>query len=118
MGNYDIEISHCPPLHSISNGQVKRLHSTLVEISRCIQKDREMNDTEEIILKSVIKYNKTVHLIIKERPIDVVHSRCQLKMDKVRLPLEKAQDSQLIRENKGKSTFLVDGKVVYKDSLR
>lgn len=120
LGNYDIEIAHCPPLHSVSNGQVERFHSTLVEISRCIGKERSLSDTGEIILKAVIEYNRSVHSVTKEKPIDVVHSHSQETLDKVRLCLEKAQESLNLRENRRRAnrTFNVGDQVMVKRNKR
>ena len=37
------------PLHSSSNGQIERLHSTIGEIARCIKLERRIIDTTELI---------------------------------------------------------------------
>jgi len=37
LNNFNICISNAPPLHSTSNGQVERFHSTLAEIARCLK---------------------------------------------------------------------------------
>jgi len=38
---YDIHIVNAPRLHSSSNGQVERIHSTPTEIARCIKIDKK-----------------------------------------------------------------------------
>lgn len=41
----DIYVVNAPPLHSTSNGQVERFHSTLLEIARCLKLQRQIKDT-------------------------------------------------------------------------
>lgn len=41
LSNYfGVRISNAPPLHSVSNGQVERFHSTLLELARCLKIDK------------------------------------------------------------------------------
>jgi len=61
LNNFNICISNAPPLHSTSNGQVKRFHSTLAEIARCLKILKQINDTAEVILLATTKYNRTIH---------------------------------------------------------
>ncbi|KAH8332277.1 hypothetical protein KR074_008542 [Drosophila pseudoananassae] len=51
---YSIDVVNAPPLHSSSNGQVERFHSTLAEIARCLKIDRKIEDTVELILRLTI----------------------------------------------------------------
>lgn len=54
---FNVQIANAPPLHSTSNGQVERFHSTLAEIARCLKIEKHLNDTVELILQSTIEYN-------------------------------------------------------------
>ncbi|KAH8336032.1 hypothetical protein KR074_003115 [Drosophila pseudoananassae] len=51
---YSIDVVKAPPLHSSSNGQVERFHSTLAEIARCLKIDKKIEDTVELILRLTI----------------------------------------------------------------
>jgi len=57
MNNYGVSISNAPPLHSVSNGQVERFHSTLLELARCLKIDKSISDTVGVIMLSTIEYN-------------------------------------------------------------
>lgn len=59
--NYNINVENAPPLHSSSNGQVERFHSTLSEIARWLKMDKKINETVELILRATGEYNKTIH---------------------------------------------------------
>jgi len=52
-----IDIVNAPPLHSSSNGQVERFHSTLTEIARCITIDKQISDTVELVMRATVEYN-------------------------------------------------------------
>lgn len=116
--NFDIDIANAPPLHSTSNGQVERFHSTLLEISRCLKIDKNLDDIEEIILLATIEYNKSIHTVIGTKPISVFHST---KDDReISLRLQTAQDKELITHNKGRQDreFAVGEKVLVKNNKR
>jgi len=52
---YGIRVSNAHPLHSTSNGQVERFHSTLGEIARCIKIDQNITETSDLILFGTIE---------------------------------------------------------------
>jgi len=66
------KISHIttPVQHSTSNGQVERVHNTLIEIIRCLSRQNNTTSTEEIF-NAVKAYNETIHSVIGERPVDI-----------------------------------------------
>lgn len=66
--------------HSVSNGQIERVHSTLTEIIRCLIKERNL-ETEEAIFEAANEYNQTIHSVIKAKPAEVFNNseRYQLK---------------------------------------
>lgn len=91
--NFGVEIVNAPPLHSTSNGQVERLHSTILEIARCLKLEKSISDTVQLILLATIEYNRTIHTVTNKRPIDVIHSdSLELEVD-VRNIVQKAQES-------------------------
>lgn len=60
--HFIIDIVNARRLHSISNGQVEKLHNTSTEIAGCLMLDRCLEDIEVILLVT-IKYNKSVHTV-------------------------------------------------------
>lgn len=62
-----------PTLHSESNGQVERFHSTLLEISRCTLQQQQISDPVDLIILATRKYNHSIHSIIQMKPIDALH---------------------------------------------
>lgn len=116
--NFDIDIANAPPLHSTSNGQVERFHSTLLEISRCLKIDKNLDDIEEIILLATIEYNKSIHTVTGMKPITVFHST---KEDKeISSRLRTAQERELTTHNKGRQDreFAEGEKVLVKNNRR
>lgn len=67
---YNIKHIKAPIMHSTSNGQVERTHSTLIEIIRCLNKQNNTNSSEEIF-NAVRAYNETIHSVTGEKPSDV-----------------------------------------------
>lgn len=98
--HFDIDIANAPPLHSTSNGQVERFHNTLLEISRCLKLDKNLEDIEEIILLATIQYNKSIHTVTGMKPITVFHSTKD--DEKIISRLKIAQDRELITHNKSR----------------
>lgn len=77
---YKLGIEHHvgPVHHSTSNGTVERGHSTLLEITRSLA-DQNKSSAEELIFKAVLEYNKTIHSVTKQKPIDVFFDRTKYK---------------------------------------
>ena len=67
LNNSNINIVNSPPLHSTSNGQVERFHSTMGEIARCLKLERQIMDTTELIMQATLEYNRTVHSVIGKK---------------------------------------------------
>lgn len=93
-----------PPMHSKSNGQVERFHSTLLEIARCIKAQQNINETTELILLSTIKYNNTVHSVTGKKPLDILNEFTETAMAEVKERLAAAQHKTLERHNKDAMT--------------
>lgn len=116
---FDIDVVNAPPLHSTSNGQVERFHSTLLEIARCLKLQRQIEDTVELIILASIEYNRSIHSVTNKTPIDVVHAKYDLS-NEIRLRLLKTQQEQLQRNNPARQnrTFDVGEKVLVKANRR
>lgn len=59
-----------PVSHSTTNGQVERIHSTVLEIANSIAK-QNATDTVDEIFYAVTQYNNTIHSVTKFRPNEV-----------------------------------------------
>lgn len=67
---YKIIQTTTPVQHSTTNGQVERAHNTLIELTRCLAKQKDSTPGQEVY-NAVKEYNKTIHSVTGERPIDV-----------------------------------------------
>jgi len=103
LNNFNITIANASPLHSTSNGQVERFHSTLVEISRCLKVDKLIDDTIELILLATTAYNRTVHSITNKKPVDIIHSTPIELESEIRERIRETQDKTREQANKTKA---------------
>lgn len=101
--HYGAEQFFVPPMHSVSNGQVERFHSTLLEIARCVKAQQSIEDTMDLLLVSTFKYNNSVHSVTGKRPIDIVNSISGEMLEEIRTKLELAQQKSLQTHNEGPS---------------
>jgi len=90
--HFGVRISNAPPLHTVSNGQVERFHSTLVELARCLKIDKGISDTVELILLATSRYNKSIHSVIDKRPADVVMAQSSDPQYEIQDRIRQAQD--------------------------
>lgn len=120
LQRFDIQLSNSPPDHSTSNGQVERFHSTLSEIARCLKEERHIEDTVELILLASIEYNKTIHSVIENKPVDVLFRSTAIPLEHTKSRLMKSQDRQLEFHNKNRKgrQFEVGDKVFIKKNKR
>lgn len=101
---FSIEQFLIPTLHSTSNGQVERFHSTLLEIARCIYQQQQIQDPIEIILLATNKYNNTFHSVIDAKPIQAYRNCSTEELKLIKSKLQKEQQIVLERCNKNAST--------------
>jgi len=97
--HFGVSISNAPPLHSVSNGQVERFHSTLVELAGCLKIDKGISDTVELILLATARYNKSIHSVIDNRPADVVMAQTSDPQYEIQDRIRQAQHKLRAREN-------------------
>lgn len=90
----------------------ERFHSTLAEIARCLKLEKNTNDTVELILRATVEYNKTVHSVTRERPIEIVHSGAHERCLNIKARLVKAQQDIIGRCNPtpGERVFVKNNK--------
>jgi len=118
--HFGVSISNAPPLYSVSNGQVERFHSTLIELARCLKIDKGISDTVELILLATARYNKSIHSVIDRKPADVVLTQSNDPQYEVQDKIKHAQDKLRNRENAFRQTrvFEVGKKVLVKSNRR
>ncbi|KAH8327545.1 hypothetical protein KR074_008457 [Drosophila pseudoananassae] len=118
--HFGVSISNAPPLHSVSNGQVERFHSTLVELARCLKIDKGISDTIELILLATTRYNKSIHSVINKRPADVVQAQSDGPQYDIQDKIKLAQDKLRDKENASRQNrvFEVGEKVLVKSNRR
>lgn len=117
---FGVVVTNAPPLHSTSNGQVERFHSTLSEIARCLKLERKIENTTELILLATARYNRTIHSVTNRRPVDVVHSTSVEIREEIKGKIMKAQRTQLDRDNPSRQnrTFEIGECVLVKNNKR
>jgi serine/threonine-protein phosphatase PP1 catalytic subunit len=118
--NFGVSIANAPPLHSTSNGQVERFHSTLLELARCLKIDKDISDTVEVILLATAQYNKSIHSVVNRRPADIVQTHPNESQEEIRNRILKAQTALRARENATRQnrSFDVGEKVLVKSNRR
>jgi len=120
LNHFNITIANAPPLHSTSNGQVERFHSTLTEIARCLKLEGNLNDTTELILLATNKYNNTIHSVTNEKPVQIVHSKSADFEMRMSQKIQQAQKKTLDYVNKDRTNrdYLAGEKVFLKANKR
>lgn len=66
-----------PSQHSVSNGQIERAHSTILEIMRCIQEHKGIIDRNILIMEAIKEYNDTIHSVTNAKPYEVFHRQTE-----------------------------------------
>lgn len=67
---YKIEHITTPVQHSTSNDQVERVHSTIIELVRCLTKQHSSTSSEEVF-NAVKQYNNIIHTVTKGKSVDI-----------------------------------------------
>ena len=118
--HFGIQQFFVPTLHSESNGQVERFHSTLIEIARCTQRQDQIQNTIELILLSTLKYNNSYHSVIKNKPIEVLHGCSTEESELIKSRISLAQNQMMKTFNKNASTrvYLPGQKVFLRKNKR
>lgn len=88
-----------PVSHSTTNGQVERIHSTILEIASSIAK-QNASDTVDEIFNAVIQYNNTIHSVTKFRPSEVFFNNANVDFDVVKKNMQSNQERTLKYHNK------------------
>lgn len=70
-----MQIYYADPRHSLTNGQVERVHSTIIEIARCIQEEYQLLDYNEIIYRAVKEYYQSIQSSTHQKPYDILFNK-------------------------------------------
>lgn len=107
-----------PVGHSTTNGQVERIHSTILEIANALAQQNS-SETDEEIFNAVEQYNCTIHSITKFKPNEIFFNR-NMDFDLIKQNLQKCQEKMLAHHNKKRmhKTFSPGDKVFLKSDRR
>lgn len=72
-----IQLYLTPTQKSEVNGTIERVHSTIIELTRCLRREYPDLTMKEIINIAVDRYNNTIHSVTKKKPSDVFLGRTQ-----------------------------------------
>jgi len=103
LNNLGIYHHKVPTLHSKSNGQVERFHSTLIEIARCLKTEDSTSELTELLLQATFKYNNTIHSVTGFRPTDVLRGQCPKLKEEIIRKLESCERKGHEYHNKKKT---------------
>jgi len=70
-----LTLHYADPMHSTSNGQVERAHSTLTELARCIKEEFHLTDYSKIVIRAAQEYNQSIHSTTNQKPFDVLYNK-------------------------------------------
>lgn len=110
MQRLQIEVYYCTPRHSTTNGQVERVHSTLIEIARCIKEEFNLIDATEVFYRAAQQYNNTIHSVIQNKPVDILFNKIPHNLVDI---LKKAQENMISRNNLSQIKTYQPGEVIY-----
>ena len=89
-----------PVSHSTTNGQVERIHSTVLEIANSLAKQNEC-DTVDELFNAVTQYNNTIHSVTKYKPIAIFFNK-GIDFNVVKNNLQLNQEKTLKYHNKNR----------------
>lgn len=100
-----------PVSHSTTNGQIERVHSTLLELIRILSEQRG-EPIAEVIFQAAKEYNNSIHSVTKIKPVELFfHSD---KYPDVSNLLQKTQEKVLTYFNKKRKHKVYEpGEVIY-----
>ena len=69
---YKIDLHYTTPKNSNSNSPVERFHSTIIEHYRCLKNELNNFTPDQLIKRSVLGYNNSIHSVTKYTPFEVI----------------------------------------------
>lgn len=90
-----------PVRHSNTNGQVERIHSTILEIANAISKQNSTETIDELF-NAVTQYNNTIHSVTKFRPNEIFfnNTNVNINFNTIKNNLQLNQEKTLNHHNK------------------
>lgn len=102
MQRLGITTYYCTAQHSTTNGQIERVHSTIIKISRCLKQEYSLICDVEVIYRAAQQYNKSIHSVTNKKTLDALFNRVQHN-DLVK-KLAESQRKMIERVNKKRHT--------------
>lgn len=115
-----MKINHVttPVSHSTTNGQVERIHSTLLEIANLLAK-QNTSETVDEIFHAVTQYNNTIHSVTKFRPNEVFFNSNNVDFNEIKNNIQTNQNRTLEYHNKKRvHKMFIPGDIVFMKSDR
>lgn len=114
----NITLTTTPVSHSTTNGQVERVHSTILEIANALAKQNETETVDEIF-NAVTQYNNTIHSVTRFKPIEIFFNNPKIDFNAVKTNIQLNQEKTLNFHNKKRihKTFKT-GDIVFMKSDR
>jgi len=104
-----LTLHYADPMHSTTNGEVERAHSTLTELARCIKEEFNLSDYSEIVIRAAQDYNQSILSTTNQKPFDILY-------ENIPQILKKTQEKMLERDKDNRKEKLYHvGQVVYKN---
>lgn len=72
-----IQIYLTPSQRSEVNGAIERVHSTILEVVRCLQNEYRELSIKELINIAVDRYNDSIHSVTQQKPNEIFFGRIQ-----------------------------------------
>lgn len=110
MQRLRIELYYCTPRHSTTNGQVERVHSTIIEIARCMKEEFHLIDDIESFYRAAQQYNHSIHSVINNKPADIFFNRISHNLSDT---LKKAKEKMIQRNNSNPVKSYQAGDIIY-----
>lgn len=88
-----------PVSHSTTNGQVERIHSTILETANSLAKQNTCETVDEIF-NAVTQYNSTIHSVTKFKPCEVFFNIAGIDFNEVKNNIQRNQEKTLNFHNK------------------
>lgn len=101
-----------PAGHSLSNGPVERVNSTLLELIRIIRQDSPEEPISIAMVKATRKYNESFHSVTDKKPIEVFHNLEQHRNDIIE-KLKIAQQNMLKRNKNKQHVEYAEGEEIF-----
>lgn len=115
--SYNI-VHHTTPIsHSVTNGQVERVHSTILELARSLA-EQQNESVIDVVYLAAREYNKTIHSVTKQKPVDIFYHSD--RYPEVADLIKKAQEKELEVHNRKRfhKTFTPGDKIFVKTDRR